>query len=160
MTTFGVCLVKLLENVLSTKDQIRNLLRNNFSQSAYELSKSIISAFQTVTKPILDQPILLQTTHKSNYIGIALWLVMVMIMSNMYKCSFVSEIVSPDMELMPDTFKNLIDLKFKIKAIFFKDNTDLKFAGARNSVNDAILDRTEDCNFMDPEVQRIAFLHE
>lgn len=157
-TTFGICLIKLLEKVLSVNLNIYNLLFNSSSQCAIELAINILGVFQTVLKPILDQPMLSQATQKCvgllgpRYIVYTLWLVMVMTMSNIYKCNFVSEIVSPNFEYMPDTFESLVNLKFKTKAVFFKDNMDQKFAGAPNPVNDALLKQTEECNFMDPKV--------
>lgn len=157
-TTFGICLINLLEKVLLKNLNIYDLLIKFSSHCATELTISILGVFQTVLKPILDQPMISQANQKCagllgpKYIVYALWLVMVMTMSNIYKCNFVSEIVSPNLEYMPDTFESLVDLKFKTKAVFFKDNMDLKFAGAPNPVNDALLKQTEDCNFMDPKV--------
>ncbi|CAL8121264.1 unnamed protein product [Orchesella dallaii] len=122
-----------------------------------EIAELLVSIFLDSLKTIFDQSLhqfggrTLRFLRPSGNLFF-MWLLSVMLISNMFKCNFVSNIVSPNPEYMPSTFEELIESNFKLKSIFLKVNGEASYIGLRNGINDVVLERAEDCpNFMDPK---------
>lgn len=152
-TTSAICFVILLENLFLNNRKNDNRI---FWSYVIEILKTTMNVLQRIIKPILDQPLMNPgkdlNVIRPHYVIFALWLAMVLALSSLYKCNFISDIVNPNLEYIPNTFEGLIESDFTIKAIFFKGNLELRFAGVSNPVNEAVLKRTQDCLFFDPTV--------
>ncbi|CAL8089739.1 unnamed protein product [Orchesella dallaii] len=151
LATLGAYFVLLLETLFLTN------IEDTLCFSCREMFHLLLTTLLDNMKTIFEQPISKYGSRtlklpRPHGILFVLWLYSVMVLSSTYKSNFVSSIVSPRLEFVPTTFKELVTSTFKMRGIFFPRNNELAFASVKNDVNEGVLKRVQNCyDFMDPE---------